>query len=252
VGFAGAVAYRSEMLIWLLSTNTPLIMMLLWTAVAAEGPMGRFGQAEFVAYFLATLVVRLLTGAWVAWEMNAEIRQGQMAGRLLKPLHPFVAYAAENFAAWPLRLLMVLPIGVVAFATVGRAALTHDARQLALVPLTLLGAWAITFCAMLTIGSLSFFWESTMSLMEVWMAMYVTLSGYIVPLELFPRAVAEVIAVLPFPFLLSFPVENLLGLISWEESLARLAVQWCYVAAFLTLATVTWRAGVRRYEAFGG
>ena len=69
VGFAEAVAYRAEFLVWLLSTNMPLVMLALWTAVAREAPVGRFGQKDFVAYYLAALVVRLMSGAWVVWEL---------------------------------------------------------------------------------------------------------------------------------------------------------------------------------------
>src|SRR5215831_15107267 len=75
VGFLEAVAYRAELLVWVLSTTMPLIMLALWSAVAREAPVGRFGQMDFVAYFLATFIVRQLTGAWVAWEMNWEVRQ---------------------------------------------------------------------------------------------------------------------------------------------------------------------------------
>jgi ABC-type uncharacterized transport system permease subunit len=110
VGLADAVAYRAEFLVWLLSTNMPLVMLALWSAVARDGPVGRFGQEEFVAYYLAALVVRLLTGAWVIWELNFEIRQGTLSFRLLRPVHPLVAYAAENVAAVPLRLVLSLPV----------------------------------------------------------------------------------------------------------------------------------------------
>ena len=41
VGFAEAVAYRAEMLVWLLSTTMPLVMLALMTAVAREGPVGK-------------------------------------------------------------------------------------------------------------------------------------------------------------------------------------------------------------------
>ena len=57
IGFAEAVAYRAEFVVWLLATNMPLVMLALWTAVARDGPVGRYGQAEFTAYFLAALVV---------------------------------------------------------------------------------------------------------------------------------------------------------------------------------------------------
>ena len=77
VGFAEAVAYRAEFLVWMLTTTMPLVMLALWTAVARDGA-GRRASASrsFVAYYLATFVVRQLTGAWAAWQMNLEIRAG--------------------------------------------------------------------------------------------------------------------------------------------------------------------------------
>jgi len=148
VGFAEAVAYRAEFLVWLLSTNMPLVMLALWSAVAAEAPVGRFGRSDFVAYYLAALVVRLLTGAWVIWELNFEIRQGTLAHRLLRPVHPLVHYAAENVAAMPLRVVISLPIALVLLVAAGGERVTHDPLLLALLPVAVLGAWLITFLAM--------------------------------------------------------------------------------------------------------
>jgi len=64
--------------------------------VASEAPVGRYGAPEFAAYFLGTLFVRHLTGAWVVWQMNEEIRTGELSMRLLKPVHPFWIYASEK------------------------------------------------------------------------------------------------------------------------------------------------------------
>ena len=55
VGFSEAVAYRAEFLVWLLSTNMPLVMLALWSAVARDGPVGRFRQADFAAYYLSLI-----------------------------------------------------------------------------------------------------------------------------------------------------------------------------------------------------
>ncbi len=252
VGFADAVAYRSEMLVWLLSTNTPVIMLFLWRAVAAEAPIGRWGEAEFTAYFLTTLVVRLLTGAWVVWEINMEVKSGELAMRLLRPLHPFWSYAGENLAAWPLRLLICSPIIVVALVLVGPAAFNSDLQVWLLFPLTLAGAWALTFAAMSAIGALSLFWQSSLTLFDLWMGLYFVLSGYVLPLSLFPQSLQPALAALPFRYLLSFPVETALGLAPLPAVLKGLAAQWTYVIAFFALALLLWQRGVRRYEAFGG
>ena len=252
VGFAEAVAYRAEFLVWLLSTNMPLVMLALWTAVAREAPVGRFGQRDFVAYYLATLFVRLMTGAWVIWELNMEIRQGTLAFRLLRPVHPLLAYACENVAAMPLRLAISAPVVALLVVTVGRTHLTRDPLLLAVFPLTLLGGWLITFLAMALIGALAFWVESAGSLFEVWLGLFGVFSGYLVPLELFPRWVGAAARALPFRYMLGYPVELLVGLEARSGALRDLAVQWAWIAALLGLALAAWRAGVRRFAAYGG
>jgi ABC-2 type transport system permease protein len=66
VGFADAIAYRAEMLVWVLATTMPLVMLALWTSVAQGAPIGRYDQPAFVAYFLATFVVRQMTGSFTS------------------------------------------------------------------------------------------------------------------------------------------------------------------------------------------
>lgn len=252
VGFAEAVAYRAEMVVWLLSTNMPLVMLALWTAVARDAPVGRFGQRDFVAYYLATLVVRLLTGAWVIWELNYEIRQGTLAFRLLRPVHPLLAYAAENLSAIPVRLLVSLPIAVGALLVVGRDRLTGDPLLLALFPVTVLGAWLITFLAMAMIGALAFWIDQAGSLFEIWLGLFGVFSGYLVPLELFPHWVATAARFLPFRYMLAFPVEMIIGMTPRPAALAELAIQWTFVGALALGARGAWALGLRRFAAFGG
>jgi ABC-2 type transport system permease protein len=252
IGFAEAVAYRAEFLVWLLSTNMPLVMLALWSAVARDGPVGRFGQAEFTAYFLAALVVRLLTGAWVIWEVNYEIRQGTLAYRLLRPIHPLVAYACENVAAMPLRIVLSLPIAVALLATVGTDHLTHDPLLLALFPLTVFGAWLITFLAMAIVGALAFWIESATSIFEVWLGLFGVFSGYLIPLELLPGWVQALARVLPFRYMLAFPAELLTGMLPRPAALRDLAIQWLFVGVLLGGARLAWRLGLRRFAAFGG
>jgi ABC-2 type transport system permease protein len=252
VGLAEAVSYRAELLVWLLSTNMPLVMLALWTAVARDAPVGRFGQRDFVAYYLAALVVRLMTGAWVVWQLTFEIRQGTLAYRLLRPLHPLVAYAAENVAAMPLRLAVALPVAGVALWLTAGERLTRDPLLLALFPLTVLGGWLITFLAMALVGTLAFRVDSATSLFEIWMGLFGILSGYLVPLELFPAWVQALARALPFRSMLGFPVELVIGLLPRQQALTELLVQWGWIAVLLVAVRAAWRAGLRHFAAFGG
>ena len=251
IGLAEVVAYRSEFLVWMFATNMPLVMLALWSSVARSGPVGGYSQRGFTAYYLATLLVRLLTGSWVVWAMTMEIRQGTLALRLLRPIHPLLAYSAENLAAIPMRGLFAVPV-VGVLLVLARGELSHDPVIWLLFPFALLGAWLLTFLVMAIIGTLGLFFESAASLFDAWLGISSVLSGYLIPLDLFPASVQRVALALPFRFTLSFPVELVLGRLTRAHALSLLSAQAAYLAGALVLTQLVWRAGLRRYAAYGG
>lgn len=252
IGVAETVAYRAEFLVWILTTTQPLIMLGLWTSVAREAPFSRYSSADFVAYFLATLIVRQLTGNWVAWQMSEEVRSGAMAMRLLRPIHPFFAYAASHAAAIPFRSFIALPVAFVLLASSGASALSTEPVQLVLLVPSLLLAWLITFAFLFAIGALAFFLTQTMAIANLYFALYSVLSGYLMPIELLPRPIAAVARWLPFRFMLSVPVELLTRRLDRAHLASLLGGQAAWTAITLALALALWRAGVKRFEAVGG
>jgi ABC-2 type transport system permease protein len=252
VGFAESVAYRAELLVWMLTTTMPLVSLALWSAVAEAAPVGRFTQTRFAAYFLATLVVRQLTSSWIVYEMNQEIRSGALSRRLLKPVHPLVTYSAENLSALPLRAALALPVTLLSLLVIEPGALPHSLVQIGALLVSLSGAWLINFFSMTMIGTLAFFVESSTAVFEIWLLSFMLLSGYLVPLELFPPWLRDASAALPFRYTLAFPVEVLTGMLDRRAMLHDLAVQWAYVAGLATAALLGWRAGIKRFAAYGG
>lgn len=247
-----AVAYRAELLVWILSTTLPLVMLALFSAVAREGPLGRYGPGDFSLYFLSVFVIRQLTGSWVSWQIILEIREGKLGMRLLKPVSPLVAYAIENLAAMPLRLAVALPVALWALAGAGQGRLPSGVGLWGVFLASLVGAWLITFLSNVALGCLSFFWESSRSLIDVWMVLYFTLSGYAIPVDLFPGWLQEATGWLPFRYQMAFPVEVLTGRLGAGDALRGLAVQWGMVGLLGLVAAGIWRRGLGRFEAYGG
>ena len=190
VGLSEAVAYRAEMIVWILTWLMPLVSLALWSAVASGGPVGRFDGRAFTSYFLATLVVKQLTGSWLVWELNQEIRSGALSRRLLRPIHPLVAYRAENLAALPLRIALIRCRSSPSRAlrdSSARTCLTSPVHLRAFSRSSLLGAWLINFFTMAIIGSLHIFLESsTATVFEVWLVAFAILSGLPRPARALP------------------------------------------------------------------
>jgi ABC-2 type transport system permease protein len=251
VGAAETLAYRAEFVIWMLTTTLPLVMLGLWTSVASEGPFAHYQQEDFIAYYLAALIVRNLTGTWVLWQINEDIRQGTLSLRLLRPIHPFVTYAATHLSAVPLRALIAVPVAVILLLSSARQTLALDPASLAMLAVSLPGAWCLVFFALVLIGTLGLFMERSLALFNVYMGVFAVLSGYLVPLDLLPGWAQGVAAWAPFRFMLSLPIEILMGAHDTSTALMLLAVQWGYAALVIGLALAVWQAGIRRYEAYG-
>jgi ABC-2 type transport system permease protein len=252
VGFADAVAYRAEMLVWVLSTTMPLVNLGLWSSVVGGGSVGGYGRPRFVAYFLATFIVRQLTGCWVFWEMNFAIRNGTLAMRLLRPIDPLLAYAAEALAGMPLRLLVSLPVAAVTLAVLGASQVTHDPVIWTLWAVSVAGAWLMTLLVNFIVGSLSFFMESSVKLMDVWLVLFFAFSGYLMPIDLFPGVLRRIAEWLPFRFQIGFPVELMTAAHDRAAALRLLAAQGLWIAGLLAATIVLWRRGLERFAAYGG
>ena len=252
VGLAEIVAYRAEFVVWILTTNMPLVMLAIWHAVAADGPVGRFDQREFTAYYLGVLAVRLLTSTWVVWQMSMEIKDGTLSSRLLRPIHPVFAYAAQHIAGVPMRAIVVSPILAIMVVAAGDRLALRDPALVAIFAASLLGAWLLIFFTMVLVGALAFFVDSAIAVFELWLAVHAIFSGYLIPLEALPSWIGRAAAVLPFRFMLGFPVEVLIGLVGPGAALGQLAVQWGYVLMLFACAMLVWRSGLRRFNAFGG
>jgi ABC-2 type transport system permease protein len=240
------------MLVWILSTTMPLVMLALFRAVAADQPIGRFGPDEMTAYFLSTFIVRQLISCWAAWQINFEVRQGTLALRLMRPLHPVIAYAIEHLAAIPMRVVVALPVAVIALFVAGADQLTTSAIQWAIWPLAVVGGFLITFFVHIAIGCLSLYMESSLKVMDVWFAAHLVFSGYLIPVELFPVELRRIADVLPFRYQIGFPVELMTRGHDLDGALAMLGAQWAWVVVLAILAAVLWRGGLRRFAAYGG
>ena len=251
ISVARHVAYRSELTIWVLTAVLPLIMLMLWDAVAADGPVAGFGRDEMARYFAAALIVRQFTGAWLIWEINHEIRTGGMSTRLLRPFNVFYPYAVWMLTAMPFRAVILAPVVAVLVLWRPELVASPSGLSLALFVISLALAWLMNFLIQALFGIFSFWIDKSDGLFGVWFAAYSLLSGYVAPLAVFPASWRPVLDVLPFRGLLAVPVELLGGFLDPADAIDDLALQagWCMF--FGMIATWAWGRGVRRYGAFG-
>jgi ABC-2 type transport system permease protein len=101
--------------------------------------------------------------------------------------------------------------------------------------------------------SLVAFWtRQSGALLSVNDTLFYLLAGQVAPVALFPGALNRLASVLPYRYMLSFPVEVLMGSLSGQELVRGFAMQGIWLALFTGICLYINKQGVRRYSAVGG
>jgi ABC-2 type transport system permease protein len=243
--------YRASIVIWMTAGLLPLVMMAVWLSVSSAGPVGGYSSSDFVAYYLAAIFVRQMTAVWVQWELDRQIRLGELSPLLLRPINPFFDHMTIHLADKAFRLPILLPPLAIAAWLVPGQQYHLTIGRVSLFIVTTAGAWALVFLSSYAIGLLAFWISQAMAVSELWYGVRMMLSGVLAPLTLFPPAVTAIAQVLPFRFTLSFPIEILLGRLTPIQTLEGLALQVGWLLVFILLLIALWRRGLRSYSAVG-
>ncbi|MER2473957.1 ABC transporter permease [Photorhabdus laumondii] len=243
-------SFRAEFLLWLVTLSMPLIMLVFWRSVTQDGSFQGYTAEDFNLYYVAVLVTTILTSCNNVWDINENIRLGELSVWLMRPIHPFINYLAITIAELGLSLIIALPIFILALI-MSLQSQPLNLPQLGLLALALSGAFLINQSIHLLIGSLTFWIERSLVVHKIYVAASSVLSGYMFPLALLPEWAGQIANWLPFRFVISLPVEILIGKHSLFVAAQWVACQFALVALLFAAAFFVWRRGVRRYLAFG-
>lgn len=251
VRFAEVVAWRTEFALWLMTLTMPLIMLVFWRAVARDGSFGGYDATALSAYFMAVVAVALLTECNAVWNINEDIRTGQLSFWLVKPAHPMIGYVAITLAELPMRLMVAVPVAGLALALAEPGGEMPIYQRIGFGTLACIGGLIINQAFQIMVGSLGFWITKSIMVHRLIETIAGVLSGYMFPVVFLPPGVRDVALWLPFRFIVSLPVEIITGRHGVHEVWSLLAVQLAMCVLLNIAAFAVWRRGVRHYQAYG-
>jgi ABC-2 type transport system permease protein len=249
--WALSLEYRAEGLVWLMTNMLTVIMMLVWLSISRDGPVNGFSSGDFVAYYMVGLLVRQLTAVWTSWELDFEIREGQLSPQLLRPIHPVHRHIAGNWSEKVMRLIVLVPIISIVFLLTPDAHLYITPVSVLAFLVSVIGAWLIAFLSDYAIGIFAFWTSQATAFTQMWYGARIVLSGILAPLQMFPLFIQAALVWLPFRYMLAFSCEIMLGQTQGERLVFGLLVQWVWVLIFFIAVRVLWKLGTRNYSAVG-
>ncbi|HYK87907.1 MAG TPA: ABC-2 family transporter protein [Acidobacteriota bacterium] len=245
--------YRAALFIWLIGQILePLVFLVVWSAVSHSngGGTGGFTEEGFAAYYIALMVVNHLTFTWIMFEYEYRIRQGTLSFALLRPVHPIHSDIADNISYKLISLPAMLTVAALLSVAFRPSFQFAPWAVIAFVP-ALAMAFLVRFLLEWTLAQSAFWTTRVNAANQVYFALALFLSGQVAPLSLLPAPIQILASVLPFRWMISFPVELLLGRLTPVQALRGLEAQAAWLVLSAVLLRVVWRAGIKIYSAVG-
>lgn len=229
----------------------PLTSLFIWSAAAKEKPISGLNGGEFIAYYLILILVNQLTYAQANWTVGDVIRTGILNTWLLRPVPAIYHTLASEAAGKVVTLVFVIPVACL-LSLILHPELHTSPGNSGLALLALLLAWALRFLWGYWLALLAFWTTRADALLSLQDTLVFLLSGIVAPVPVLPAALQTFARVLPFRYMVGFPVELLVYSYSPTEILYGFAWQIGWLAIALMLTRILWKQGLRNYTAIGG
>ncbi len=224
---AAMLAYRASLIIWMIGQILePLVYLIVWSIVSNNngGSVGDYTTSQFATYFILLMLVNQVTYTWIMYEFEYRVREGILSVSLLKPVHPIHSDVADNLSSKLITTPFMILVGV-GLSFFFHPSINSPAWSIVLFFPSLFLAFAIRFLLEWTLA-LSAFWTTRVSAAnQSYFVVMLFLSGQLAPLTLLPSWVQVLAAILPFRWLISFPIDLATGRLTPADTLIGFGAQ---------------------------
>jgi ABC-2 type transport system permease protein len=184
--------------------------------------------------------------------IGADIRSGDIAGRLTKPcsyhLQLVAAFHATSVTA---TITRTLPLLLVALFWIGLLAPISTVAFFAFVLAVILGA--VIYSLIDLVISYTAFWLTDYWYLSWFKRALITLfGGVVLPLWFYPEWLRTVCGFLPFQYVVYQPMAIYLGRVPTAQIASSIAIQLFWIAVLFLLERVVWQLAQKKLNVQGG
>jgi len=254
--FQDALESRSRSLVWFLITLiNPLIYLLFWRGALGGQPamVGSLSLSTIASYYFLLIIAGSFLQVHIEESVAYfDIQEGLLANYLV---HPYPYILLKFFTELPYRMIQG-SFGLVIFLlfrfAYGELVAFEQSFPLIMVCIliTVLAFW-ISFLFKMILG-LSALWTTDFrGIAELASVIILLAGGFIVPLDILPPVVARIAYVLPFSYMIYFPIIAWMGRLTMTVLLRVVLYQILWVAGLALAYRLIWARGVRKFTGVG-
>ena len=228
------------------------ILVYFWRAIYNDvETISGLGLSQTLTYILLAFIFMPLTANDLVWEFGSNLREGTIAHHLLRPINFQGMNYAQSLGTLFMRMLLQLPMVVVAVLLFGLRFPTDLATWLAFLVSALLG-FTVMFFFNWFLACFTFYTTEIWGLGVLIEGMNFFLSGALVPLVMMPEWIRNIVLSIPFAQALAVPVGLLTGITPLSDALHVWFVQVLWILGMWLLSTLFFRVAVRKITVQGG
>lgn len=252
--FQRSIAYKLEYYTSLANAFLYIfIFTSVWKTVARENPssLGTWTEDSLIQYAILSTLIKVSYGRNESL-LTTKIKSGDIAYDLLKPYHLTLMYISDSMGVSLFQLFArafpIMVFSLLFFGILPSIELLSFFKFLILYVLS----YFIYLCFGFALSCLAFFVTEVFSFMILYSAMVTLLSGSVIPINIFPVWIQEIVSWTPFPYLYFYPTAVLLNSpigMSFGELLGMYCLQ-CSVLGLLSYTVYFF--GIKKIEFAGG
>lgn len=257
ISFQQEFVYRLNFIMWRVRNVFQIFLIFfLWNAVFSQPGAVVFGydRTKILTYVFGILVLRAIVFSARTVDVSGEISSGDLTNYLLKPVSYFKYWFTRDLSSKALNLSFAVVETGILYILLKPVFFIQTNPTLLFSFLTSLALAIFLYFHILFIVNLVAFWtpESGWAFQFLFMAIIAEfLSGGIFPLDILPLAFQKAIYLLPFPYVLFFPLQVYLGKIATSAIVVGLITACLWLVILNLMLRYMWNKGLHRYEAVG-
>ena len=257
ISLAQEFAYRTSFIMWRVRNVLSIFLIFfLWDAVFSDPGRTLFGydRTKILTYVFLLLIVRGLVLSVKSYDVAGEIGRGDLTNYLTKPLSYFKYWLTRDASSKTLNIIFAIGETILLYLIL-KPPFYIQTNPVFLVSflVVLIIAMLIYFVIIFILSSISF-WAPELAWGVGWLFITVIIefmSGAVFPLDVFPRAVQDVLSLTPFPYLIFFPIQVYLGQISTPVIIKGVLVSGIWLVVLWSIFNSLWKRGLRVYQSHG-
>ena len=250
------LVYRLNFILWRFRSFVSFVTLLIfWQAVysSRENLFG-YEKSQMIAYVIGVALLRGIVLGSRSIDMAGQIRSGELTKVILRPLGIFKFWLAKDLADKLLNIgfsllevLAVVKLFGLSFYFPAKA----ETYLLFIIILCL--ATFLYFFVSFAISSTAFWTDDPWATRWLFGIIFLEfMAGTYFPIDVLPKALANIFYLTPFPYLVYFPIRIWNEQVGGAIVLEKIIICAGWLVVFYVVSTKIWQKGIKNYGAYGG